>query len=891
MTQIESPKVVKKKLFSPIWLLPIVALVLGAWLGIKSIKESGIEINIHFPSAAGIDIGKTLVKYQGLAVGKVTDVSIDEDLNGVNVKVIMDYRADPFLNKNTQFWLVKPKASITGVEGLETLFSGNYIAIQPGDGKSRTNFEAQREAPAITPGSEGMVIELHTDKLGSIDVGSSIFYRQIPVGSIVGYRLSGSSNVIISAFIQEQYSHLVHSDSRFWNASGLSIDASLSGVKINTESLASILAGGISFNTGSETTQAENGDVFSLFEDEEHANGGLVFNLHLQNAEDISENASLVYRGVTVGKVEKLALTDTGVTLQAAIELQYRSLLAADSRFWIAGADISFAGVKNLSRLVTGNVINILPGTSSAAIPSSYPLETQAPDLLKQQKLLINLTSDSHTGMSIGAQVRYKQLPIGKIISTQLTEDFSAVKYQAEIYPEFKSLITQGSFFVSEQAIKLDASLDGVKFETRDLTTLLEGAITLVPSRTKETVKSGSSFTIYNSIDSAQQLFAEQQKVNLIVISQDGAGLSEGAPIYYKKMPIGHITKIEWQAKEDLFALHLSIEQQFKQLLQPKTVFWRNDAVTVNASLAGVQIDVAPLAGAIKGSISLGFIDDELFKSVDTKTLSTQAKIVFNNQLFDNQHLALTQAKPIAIVLPANAKIEPNSPIRFRGHQIGEVKQVKLAKDLSQQHATAYLYGEYAKHFSKQDSEYFVVDAQISLAGIKNVDTLITGAYIGVLPGASNNTSDQFEAKMAVRYDANRPKDAVSFTLIDNQLGSIKVGTPLFFRGIAIGQIDAYELSSTGQQVTMFAHIRQEYAHLVNTSSQFWDASGIKLEVGIFSGAQIETGSLETLLSGGISVATKDITTDANKISPSTEFLLQNSMDKEWQEWRPAQDK
>jgi len=113
MTQIESPKVVKKKLFSPIWLLPIVALALGAWLGIKSIKESGIEIQIHFPSATGIDVGKTLVKYQGLTVGKVKDIGIDDDLKGVNVKVMMDYRAKPFLNKETLFWLVTPKASIT----------------------------------------------------------------------------------------------------------------------------------------------------------------------------------------------------------------------------------------------------------------------------------------------------------------------------------------------------------------------------------------------------------------------------------------------------------------------------------------------------------------------------------------------------------------------------------------------------------------------------------------------------------------------------------------------------------------------------------------------------------------------------------------------------------
>ncbi|MCL1144129.1 MlaD family protein [Shewanella gaetbuli] len=889
MTQIESPKVVKKKLFSPIWLLPIVALILGAWLGIKSIKESGIEINIHFPSAAGIDIGKTLVKYQGLTVGKVSDISIDDDLNGVNVKVVMDYRADPFLLQNTQFWLVKPKASITGVEGLETLFSGNYIAIQPGDGKSTKEFEAQREAPAITHGSEGMVVELHAEKLGSIDVGSSIFYRQIPVGHVVGYRLSGSEKVIISAFIQEQYAHLIHTDSRFWNVSGLKIDASLSGISVNTESLASILAGGISFNTGSKTVKAKNGEVFQLYQDQKSAVGGIEFTLTHENAEDIAENASIVYRGISVGKVEKIDLADDGVKLSATLEHKYRSLLAADSLFWISGPEISLNGIKNLSRMVTGNIINILPGTNTEALPDSFPLADNAPDLMHAKKLAIKLIAHSHTGMSVGAQVRYKQLPIGEIVTTDLTEDFSAVEYQAEIYPEFKSLITQGSFFVTESALSIDASLDGVSVETRDLTTLLQGAVTLVPSKSKSLAKPGSQFTIYDDVESAKSLFAEQQKLPLTLSSIDGANLSEGAPVYYKKMVIGQINKIEWQAATDLFSLTLSIDKQFKQLIKPNTVFWRNDALSVNASLSGVQIDVAPLAGAIKGSISLGFVDDEIFNDIHDLTLTKQHDVIVNTQLYDDKHLALTQAKPITITLPASAQVDANSPIRYRGHQIGEIKQVKLAKDLSQQIAQAYLYGEYATHFSKSDSEYFVVDAQISLAGIKNVETLVSGAYIGVLPGKSDQSFNEFSAKLASRYDANRPKNAIGFTLVDNQLGSIKVGTPIFFRGINIGQIDGYNLSETGQSVMMFAHIRQEYVHLVNQSSQFWDASGIKLEVGIFSGAQIETGSLETLLSGGISVVTEDVTTEANKMTSSSQFTLHNRMKPEWENWQPAQ--
>ncbi len=225
------------------------ALALGAWLGLKSIKESGIEVRIHFPSASGMDVGKTLVRYQGLTVGKVVDISIDEELQGVNVDVLMDYRAEPFLRDETKFWLVTPKASITGVEGLDALFSGNYIGIQPGDGDSRYSYEAERSAPAVLPSNDGLVVELSADRLGSLDVGSPVFYRQVPVGSVVSYRLDNSDKLQLSAFIQEQYAYLVKKDSRFWNVSGIEINASLSGVKVSAESLAAILAGGINFDS------------------------------------------------------------------------------------------------------------------------------------------------------------------------------------------------------------------------------------------------------------------------------------------------------------------------------------------------------------------------------------------------------------------------------------------------------------------------------------------------------------------------------------------------------------------------------------------------------------------------------------------------------------------
>jgi len=881
MTQIESPKIVKKKLFSPIWLLPIVALILGAWLGVKSIKESGIEILIHFHSAAGIDIGKTLVKYQGLSVGKVTDIGIDDDLKGVNVKVVMDYRADPFLNKNTLFWLVKPKASITGVEGLDTLFSGNYIAIQPGDGRSATEFEAQREAPAILPGSEGIMIELKSPKLGSIDVGSPVFFRQAPVGSVVSYRLDGNKQIIISAFVQEQYAHLVNKDSHFWNVSGLKIDASLAGIKVSTESIASILAGGISFDTGSYTEKAQNGDAYILYQDELSAIGGVHFSLTATDNDGVNEGTSIIYRGIAIGEIEKVSLTDTGVQFSARVEHQYQGLITSDSQFWLSGADLSLKGIKNLSRLVTGSVINVLPGTQASDKAMQFELASEAPDLLTQAKLKLTVVANTHTGVSNGAQVRYKQLPIGQITSINLSKDFSTVEYQIEILPEFKNLLTKGSFFIPESALAVDASLAGIKVKTRDVTTMLEGAISLIPSNSATLIAPNSTLPLHESIESAQVLYAQQQMTHFTLTSIDGADLTEGSPIYYKKMQIGSVNKINWFAKTDKFNIDISIDNKFVALVKANTVFWRNDAVAINASLAGVDINVAPLKGAINGSIALGHIDETANPQITQPNL----------RLYDTKSLALMQAKVINLILPVSTKVAEKAAIRYQGHKIGEISHVKLNQDLTTINAQAYIYGQYANHFSASDSEYFIVDAQISLAGINAPETLLTGPYIGVIPGNSLELVDSFVAQPHANFEASVPKDALSFQLVDDQLGSIKVGTPLFFRGIKVGQIDGYQLDKSGIEITLFAHVNAEYSHLINQSSQFWDASGIKLDIGLFSGAQLETGSLETILAGGIAFATRDTTSDSNGIDATSRFPLHKNMQDEWIQWQPLQTK
>ncbi|QSX28617.1 MCE family protein [Shewanella cyperi] len=841
MTQIEAPKVVKKKLFSPVWLLPLVALALGAWLGIKSIRESGVEIVIHFPSATGIDVAKTLVKYQGLTVGKVTDIAIDDNLEGVNVRVKMDYRAGPYLKDDTKFWLVTPKASITGVSGLDALFSGNYIAVQPGDGDSRTQFEAEREAPPLLPGNEGIVVELASDRLGSLDVGSSVLFRQLPVGRVVSYRLEGNRRVIISAFIQEQYAHLVKADSRFWNVSGIAIDASLAGVQIKSESISSLLAGGISFSSSDSDKQAKHGDSFMLYESEANALGGRVIRLNAKDADGIGAGTQVLYRGLVIGKVLDSHLSQDGVELEVKIDDDYVQLLGDSARFWREGAELSLSGIKHAARLVTGDVIAFMPGLGMAR--DSFPLEANAPDPMNMARHELLLRAERNENINEGAEVRYRNVAIGTVKSVSLARDLDSVEYRLEILPEFAPLLTQGSYFVPESALSIDASLSGVKMSLGDAKTLVSGALSLIQGK-GQPLPPGTVLNLYASVDEADKQQALAGRKYLTLSSHDGADLSQGSPVYYKKMQVGEVVSLDWRASDDSFAIKLAIDKAFHSLLGANTVFWRNSAVHLDAGLTGIKVDVAPLKGMLGGSISLGILPE-------------QSK-VNGKHLYDTEALAMAKASALSLTLKADARISAGAAIRYQGHQVGEITEVRLDKDLTHLNAKGYLYGDYADHFNRDDAQFLLVDAQISLRGIEAPETLLTGPFISVLPGRSDTHADHFVVDSSISPYAALPKDALALTLERPNLGSIKRGSQIFYRGIAVGQVDGYALNLQGDKVQLFVHIDGRYRELINQSSVFYDLSGISVDIGLFSGAKVQTGSLETILAGGIGVSTLD---------------------------------
>ena len=317
---------------SLVWLVPLVAVAIAASLLVRSVFLTGPRVEIEFKSADGVEAGKTEVRYKEVIIGKVVSVSLRDDRKRVVVVVQLDRSAAKFAVDDTTFWVVRPRIGTAGVSGLGTLFSGAYIGSDAGvSTASRDEFVGLEAPPFVLRGEPGTVYVLKVDDLGSLDVGSPVFHRRTPVGRVVGYTLDPDRDELsMKIFIESPYQKLVSGDSRFWNASGIDLTLNSSGLSVNTQTLASILAGGIAFDSPPDATRgtpAPENAVFRLFADRRSAvappDGDpvtvrMVFD---QSARGLAPGAAVDLLGIDIGRVRGVALQYDGLRKRFPIEV------------------------------------------------------------------------------------------------------------------------------------------------------------------------------------------------------------------------------------------------------------------------------------------------------------------------------------------------------------------------------------------------------------------------------------------------------------------------------------------------------------------------------------------------------------------------------------------
>ncbi|MEJ1970948.1 MAG: MlaD family protein, partial [Lacunisphaera sp.] len=258
-----------------VWLVPLLALAVSAWLIFREFQHHGPLIEIEFANGASIEAGKTPLLFKGVVVGQVREVALKPQLDGVIVKVELDEGAGPLAVEGSEFWLSQPEIGLSGVKGLDTLLSGARLIVRAGSGAPATHFKALPRAPAREGLGAGRSYTLRTAGLGSLRTGTGVYFRDMKVGVIENFRLSSdSTQVLVDCRILEPYHLLVRVDTRFWNSGGISMKIGLLGANIHSDSLESLVGGGVSFATPEESAEgavAPEGTVFELHDRPEKA--------------------------------------------------------------------------------------------------------------------------------------------------------------------------------------------------------------------------------------------------------------------------------------------------------------------------------------------------------------------------------------------------------------------------------------------------------------------------------------------------------------------------------------------------------------------------------------------------------------------------------------------
>jgi paraquat-inducible protein B len=377
------PIVEKGRGVSLVWLIPIVAIIVAGVIGFDAYQNRGIPLVIKFPNAEWVEGGKTKIRYLSVEVGSVDSVEIDADRGGVELHCSFHRTGGKYLTEGAEFWLVHPRIGAGGISGLGTILSGAYVAMRlgPTDGKRKREFKGLDRPPLESDRLPGLTIQLHAGELNSLDVDSPVYYRENKVGKIERHELAkDGSGVVLSLFIPAEHADLVREDSRFWNASGIQISGSLAHLEVEAEPLATILAGGIAFDSprGEKAKPAEKNASFWLHPTKSDVEtypfryGGLRIYVEAPQLGSLAIGDSVYYREIPVGAVisQELASDSRHVRVGLNIQQRYATLVRSNSVFWNASGISANLGLHGLE-IHAESLAAILSGGVAFATPNS----------------------------------------------------------------------------------------------------------------------------------------------------------------------------------------------------------------------------------------------------------------------------------------------------------------------------------------------------------------------------------------------------------------------------------------------------------------------------------------------------------------------------------------
>lgn len=861
------PDIKRSRGISPLWILPILTMLLAGWLVFKAVNDAGERIQIHFLNGQGLVAGRTTIRYQGLEVGMVRNIKLSPDLESIFVDAEIYPEATKLLSKDTQFWLVKPKASLSGVSGLDALVSGNYIAIQPGQTETNSHpdeFQALDNAPANQISHHGMSVQLKANNLGGISVGSQIVYKKIPIGEVLSYQLDkNNKSVLIQASIKEEYKDVITNKSRFWNVSGVEASMGFNGIDVQLESLSALVGGAIAVDSPDGGEPVTEKSEFHLYKNLKTAGRGIPITITLPDDSKINSDGSpIMYRGIEIGQITDLTFNDdrSHIKASAAVQPAFSDLLTSGAHFLLEEPSLSLSGSKNLANFVKGNFLTLIPSEhpNNDANSRQFVAKRQAA-FTQRHSMSITLWAEDSYGMEKGTPILYRGIAVGRVVDVELTTD--NVKFVVTIDDKYRDLIHAKNRFYLSSSVNAKLSDDGVNVTVPPAKQLLTGSISFIRSG-KDKVADG------------YQLYANKSLADLAQVNQSGSQaltlvadklppVSAGSPLLYRNLKVGTVS--HYHLTSQGVEVTVNIDNQYRHLLTDNTVFWNHSGIDIQASLSGIKLQAAPLQSLIKGGIEF-----DNFKGIDNR-------INDHWKLYPNYDQARHHGTEVTLVADENPDLKVGTSLQYKGVNVGKV--IKITPNFTKHNVTikAQIQPDYSQQLARSGSVFWVSKVNISLKGIDNIDKLFH-TTISVNPGKGAEQTRFSLSSSPYKTMGKR------FVLQSPTRQSVTTGTPVLYRGLEVGHVTQVGLSNLADRVLTTVEIKPQYTYLVRKNTVFWNASGVDVSIGI-GGANVKSGTLDSIMRGGISFATPDEQPLPVMAKDGQSFLLNESPDDDWKEW------
>ncbi|WP_206486172.1 MlaD family protein [Thalassotalea sp. G2M2-11] len=814
----EPPKalVQRKQGVSAIWLVPAIALIFGAWLLIKAYQEQGTMITVQFDNARGIVVGKTEVKYKGLTAGIVRGVEVSEDLQSIIVEVEMIANASNMLTDNTLFWYVTADVSFQGVSGLETLFSGSYINIQPdihSQGVPKRHFVAIKEPPMLDMSTKGLHITLEANQLGSLNKDSLVTFKQITVGRVSGFKYSSESDKVeIGVFIEPEYAHLVNADTRFWHSSGIEISGSLTaGVNIQTESLSTMISGGIAFDNPikkANSTDYQPEKKYILHDGFQSAQMGYLISLTLNMDAGIDNGAPIRLHGLTVGKiltVDDINANTGKIIARALINPRLTPYLTTDAQFFVMTPKLNLTGTSNMQSILTGPYIGIRPATKGELTNHFTVYNQQPPYPYETPGLHLTLTTNDIASLKVGTGIYYQQQKVGSIQAIAYSSTDSP-QIHIHIKEQFQHLVSKSSQFWQMSGVQVSADLTGIKLQTHSLQSALNGAIAFNRGDTEQDAINGDTFAL--ALNQTQAM----QHLKLTILAQLNANVDIGTKLFHQGQLIGEVHHIikESQHKK----LNVGIFDQYQDILRENTHF-----TLVNPRLSLVNITDASMW--FNGSYILVNSGGGEKKTEFTLASAPRAK-----------HLS---AKGLQLTLTADRSygLLPGSTINVKGIEVGQIDSLALNSNGEKVTITLTIDAQYqhlVNHYTRfYNTSGIRVKGSLNQISVQadSLDTILKGGLSFFTPKQFTSQPPVDEGQIfhlfANQQQAEKAGTAISIHF--NDIQDLAAEQLIKFHGQTIGHIERIALDKQGVGATAYGYLADDYRHFAVSGSQFWHSS------------------------------------------------------------------